>query len=678
MKNRTAKITAVIGACAILMLCSVGMAQSPGGVSETSGTSGTYGRIQEYETVFCVLASDGMPESTTVVDWIRVPQGGPVSVFDPGNIENPVNLRNAEVPDVVSGGLRWNADPTRITDINYSGTSKKQLPIGVKVTYKLNGKVVPASAVPGSSGRLEVTVDLVNRTARKENLSYTVDGKNTTFAEDVCVPMIVQVSTDVPLPDYTLIQAPDATTVLAGKSLKINWTLMPNPDASCTLVLEGENIQLNDIDVTVIPSMPPIPQLEELLDTAIDALGMLASGVDQLDSAIEQAQSGTLKLADGQAQVADGMIAIGNGVSDLSKLADAHWTIAKTMNDAITPEMLEKPKQLIELVESAKPILVKLSDTISEAMSSLPMDQLGTAAELAPKLLEQATELNDKAQRVSKGLSSCSQTITQAKSASSESMAALEALAKSNPEITKSLQYKKLESSIKKQDALLETAKSGGRVGFSQVPSIDELAEDAKSVASVGSKAKIAISLASSQLSKVSLDSVDDYLNQAMGAVEVLNALLYGGTVQGHEVPSIDEICDNLRKLDEGAHDLKTGLSLLAVGGTVDGQNVPGLDTAVSGLEALVDGISKLSNGTVELTAGTKELASGLGRIRNEGTSEMKKGINEGLAEALKAKAQLDAMKVRLDQYDTFEGKPAGAAGEVRFLMKVKAPSNKG
>jgi len=257
-------------------------------------------------------------------------------------------------------------------------------------------------------------------------------------------------------------------------------------------------------------------------------------------------------------------------------------------------------------------------------------------------------------------------------------MAALEALAKSNPEITKSLQYKKLESSIKKQDALLETAKSGGRVGFSQVPSIDELAEDAKSVASVGSKAKIAISLASNQLSKVSLDSVDDYLNQAMGAVEVLNALLYGGTVQGHEVPSIDEICDNLRKLDEGAHDLKTGLSLLAVGGTVDGQNVPGLDTAVSGLEALVDGISKLSNGTVELTAGTKELASGLGRIRNEGTSEMKKGINEGLAEALKAKAQLDAMKVRLDQYDTFEGKPAGAAGEVRFLMKVKAPSNKG
>jgi len=81
-------------------------------------------------------------------------------------------------------------------------------------------------------------------------------------------------------------------------------------------------------------------------------------------------------------------------------------------------------------------------------------------------------------------------------------VAALEALAKSNPELAKSPQYKKLEAAIKKQDALLETAKSGGRVGFSRVPSIDELAEDAKSVASVDNKAKIAVSLVSGQLSK--------------------------------------------------------------------------------------------------------------------------------------------------------------------------------
>jgi len=34
-------------------------------------------------------------------------------------------------------------------------------------------------------------------------------------------------------------------------------------------------------------------------------------------------------------------------------------------------------------------------------------------------------------------------------------------------------------------------------------------------------------------------------------------------------------------------------------------------------------------------------------------------------------------MKARLDQYDTFEGKPAGAVSELRFLLKLKAPSSK-
>jgi len=85
------------------------------------------------------------------------------------------------------------------------------------------------------------------------------------------------------------------------------------------------------------------------------------------------------------------------------------------------------------------------------------------------------------------------------------------------------------------------------RVGLMQVPGIDELAEDAKSMAATGSKVKIVFTLASSQFDEVSFDSIDEYIDQAMGAADLLNALLYGGTVQGYDVPSIDQICDGLR-----------------------------------------------------------------------------------------------------------------------------------
>lgn len=86
-------------------------------------------------------------------------------------------------------------------------------------------------------------------------------------------------------------------------------------------------------------------------------------------------------------------------------------------------------------------------------------------------------------------------------------MAALQELADSNPDIAKSPEFKKVESSLKKQDSLLETAKAGGRVGLMQVPGIDELAEDAKSMAATGSKVKIVFTLASSQFDEVSFDS---------------------------------------------------------------------------------------------------------------------------------------------------------------------------
>jgi len=153
--------------------------------------------------------------------------------------------------------------------------------------------------------------------------------------------------------------------------------------------------------------------------------------------------------------------------------------------------------------------------------------------------------------------------------------------------------------------ALEALAESGGRVGFSQVPSIDELAEDAKSVASVDNKAKIAVSLVSGQLSKAPLDSRDDYILQATEAVEVLNALVHGGVVAGHQIPSMDELSDNLRKLNEGVHDLMTGLGVLAAGGTVNGQNVPGLDTTVSGLKNLSEGVGSPAKGTAALKAGS-------------------------------------------------------------------------
>jgi len=94
---------------------------------------------------------------------------------------------------------------------------------------------------------------------------------------------------------------------------------------------------------------------------------------------------------------------------------------------------------------------------------------------------------------------------------------------------------------------------------------------------------------------------------------------------------------------------------------------------AAQGLAAASSGVEVVRGGCEELASGARQLAGGLARMRKEGTSQMATELGNGLLEAEKAQAVLAAMEDRLKGYDSFVGKPEGAIGEVRFLMKIKA-----
>ena len=91
------------------------------------------------------------------------------------------------------------------------------------------------------------------------------------------------------------------------------------------------------------------------------------------------------------------------------------------------------------------------------------------------------------------------------------------------------------------------------------------------------------------------------------------------------------------------------------------------------GLAAASSGVGAIRDGCEELASGARQLAGGLGRMRKEGTSQMAVELGKGLLEAETGQAVLAAMADRLKVYDSFVGKPEGAMGEVRFLMKIRA-----
>ena len=120
--------------CALLILISAGKPAIGSGSATRAeqAAPGAVSQIRDYETVFGVLAPDGQVISTTVVDWIRSPKGGPAEIFDPGDLTDVANLRGPEVPHLGETGVTWVSDPAQLTDINYSGKSSRPLPVSIR------------------------------------------------------------------------------------------------------------------------------------------------------------------------------------------------------------------------------------------------------------------------------------------------------------------------------------------------------------------------------------------------------------------------------------------------------------------------------------------------------------------------------------------------------------------
>lgn len=622
-------------------------------------------QMVDYETVYAVLAPDGQVVSTTVVDWIRCPAGGPARVFDPGDLTDVQNVRGPEVPEFAEKGLVWAADPARVTDINYSGKTDRPLPVSVAITYCLDGEEIRPEEVPGCSGRLEIRVGVRNTTG----CSRVLPGGEPL---DVCVPMIVQISSDVPLPSYRRIDAPEAAAVLVGKSLKVNWMLFPSPDACAVLALEGDDMHPAGFEVSVIPSMPPVPQMD-----VVDQLRELASALAALDSAIHEAERGAARMADGGREAGVGVAALEEGLRDLARLADAHYMIAKSMDEGLSGPALEAPLRLAELAEADMMILTQIAEGVNSAVSMLPMDLItgfgdgkpGLAAGFVQGAISQVADADTAAQGLSRALASHAQTAASAKTAGSDGIGALEALAREYPSIAKSSEYAALSAALKKQDNAINMLNTGGRVGFSQVPALSQMAETARALASNTAKLKIGANLASGYLSQS-----DEIVAQAMQAVAALNAVVYGGEIEGAALPGMDVLCDGLRQIGEGMTELKQGTGLLASGGDVEGQQLPGTGGAAEALREASSGAGAVRDGSQQLAEGLAQLADGLSRMRREGTLRIVAELDHGLREAERGQAILAAMQERLDGYESFIGKPEGARGETRFLLKIRAP----
>lgn len=125
--------------------------------------------VSKAETVYVSIDNSGKETGITVTDWIHTDKAQ-VKVIDDSDLENIKNVKTNAQPIKENGQLVWNMDAT---DLYYSGTVDKELPVSVDIKYTLDGKEMTAQEIAGRSGHVEIIISFKNNCYK----DCTVNGK---------------------------------------------------------------------------------------------------------------------------------------------------------------------------------------------------------------------------------------------------------------------------------------------------------------------------------------------------------------------------------------------------------------------------------------------------------------------------------------------------------------------
>ena len=111
------------------------------------------------ETVYVLTGTDGSVQKIIVSDWVKNTLGEG-SLRDESGLDNIQNVKGNE--SYTPGGDNTKVWDAAGKDIYYQGNIDKQLPVGLSVTYQLDGKSITAEELAGKSGKVTIRFEYEN------------------------------------------------------------------------------------------------------------------------------------------------------------------------------------------------------------------------------------------------------------------------------------------------------------------------------------------------------------------------------------------------------------------------------------------------------------------------------------------------------------------------------------
>lgn len=365
------------------------------------------------ETVYVKVDDAGNQKDVTVSDQLKnISSLG--TIDDVSDLKDIKNVKGDETFSENNGKLVWQGDKK---DICYQGTTTKKIPVGMKVTYELDGKKVSADDLEGKSGHLKIHYEYQNTSADS--------GKYTPFLMATGLLMDGEKFSNVTVDNGKVISDGDRDIVigmglpqlkeqLTSVSSKVDDLDIPDSFTVEADVTDYEKVEavtvatnevFNEVDADKFDSLDELKDsMTELQDAAnqlVDGSGELKDGLDTLLSSSGTLVSGIDQLASGGNTLASGTGSLVSGANTLNAgLQTASSKVSGTLLPGVKALDLGVSQMQSELAaDDALPKLTTGVATLDAALNT------GNAAEDQPSLVDAAAIVNAGVQAAATGAS---------------------------------------------------------------------------------------------------------------------------------------------------------------------------------------------------------------------------------------------------------------------------------
>lgn len=639
-------------------------------VSESTSAKDT--KTAKDETVYVIANADGSVKKIIVSDWIKNSLNEK-NLKDKSELKDIKNVKGDESYVMDSDNMRvWNADGA---DIYYQGTISKELPVDLKVSYKLDGKAVSADEIAGKSGKATIRFDYVN----KQYSEVTVDGKT----EKIYVPFVMltglmldnDVFTNVEVSNGKLINDGDRTVVagFALPGLKENLALdsskieipdyvevtadVKNFSLTTTLTL-ATNSLFNEFDTSKLNTADDLQaQLNELtsgMSKLIDGSSELYGGLTTLLSKSKELAAGVDKLASGTNELASGTAALNAGLNTLvSKNGDLTAGAAKvfdTLLATVTTQFSDNGITVSLTKENYKSELNSLLSNPTDA-------QKAELIAVANSTIEAKLKENNVPERYYKAVKVMLAEKLAAGKTLEAAMAEIAPVLKNAAEVKKADTLNPNEALI---NGLIQMGVPESQAGMIAKISLYLTVKNNQPLTSVTSNVTTAIAMATDAqtVSAAMNDSSADAKINALCLKLALSTLKPSVETAVTSLDSYNEFYQGILAYTAGVKSASDGSAKVNAGAA----------ELKSGAEQLKAGTDQLVPGVEQLADGSKQLADGIKELNEKGISKITGLAGKDLQNLVdRVKATVEVSK----SYKSFAGISDEADGSVKFIYKT-------